>query len=70
MTMKKSNKTLSQDLLKLLERFHENCMILNLEKYHYMSLGKDSVSDLLRFCGEVFETSKLEAVLGYKLTTN
>ena len=45
-------------------------MILNLEKYHYMSLGKDSESDLLRFCGEVFETSKLEAVLGYKLTAN
>ena len=43
----------SQDLLKLLKWFHENCMILNPEKCHYMSLGKDSVSDSLRFCGEV-----------------
>ena len=29
------------------ERFHENCMILNREKCHYMSLGKDCESDLL-----------------------
>ena len=44
---------LSQDLLKLSQWFHENCMILNPEKCHYVSLGKDSEGDLLRFCGEV-----------------
>ena len=53
---------LSQDLLKLSEWFHENSMILNPEKC--MCLGKDYVRDLLRFCGEVLETSKLETVLG------
>ena len=31
-------------------------MILNLEKYHYICLGKDSVGDLLKVCGEVLET--------------
>ena len=49
---------LSQDLLKLSEWFHENCMILNSEKCHYMSLGKDSESDLLRPCREVLEASQ------------
>ena len=44
---------LSQDLLKLSQWFHENCMILNPEKCHYVSLGKDSEGDLLRFCGEI-----------------
>ena len=52
-------KNLSQDLLKLSDWFHENCMILNPEKCHYMCLGKDYVSDLLRFCGEILETSEL-----------
>ena len=42
-------------------------MILNLEKYHYICLGKDSVTDLLRFCGEVLETSELETVLGIQI---
>ena len=38
-------------------------MILNPENCHYMCLGKDYVSDLLRFCGEVLKTSELETVL-------
>ena len=38
---------LSQDLLKLSELIHENFMILNLEKCHYISLGKDCEGDLL-----------------------
>ena len=42
-------------------------MILNARKCHYMSLGKDSESDLLRFCGEVFEASELEVVLGIQI---
>ena len=54
---------LSQDLLKLSEWFYENCMILNPEKCHYMCLGKDSASDLLRFCGEDLVASELETVL-------
>ena len=29
-----------------------------------MSLGKDSEDDLLRFCGEVLEASRIETVLG------
>ena len=29
-----------------------------------MCLGKDSVTDLLRFCGEDLEASKLKTVLG------
>ena len=40
---------LSQDLLKLLEWFHENCMSLNPEKCHYMRLGKDSEGDFFFF---------------------
>ena len=32
-----------------------------------MCLGKDSVSDLLRFCGEVLEASKFETVLGVQI---
>ena len=39
-------------------------MILNPEKCHYMCLGKDSASDLLRFCGEDLVASELETVLG------
>ena len=39
-------------------------MILNSEKCHYTSLGKDSEGDLLRFCGEVLEGSQIETVLG------
>ena len=31
-----------------------------------MCLGKDSVSDLLRFCGQDLEASELETVLGIK----
>ena len=58
---------LGQNLLKLSEWFHENCTILNLEKCHYMSLGKDSVSDSQRFCGEVLEGSELETVLGIQI---
>ena len=58
---------LSQDLLKLSEWFHENCMILNPEKCHYICLEKDCVSDLLWFCGEFLETSELETVLGLQI---
>ena len=58
---------LSQDLLKLSELIHENFMILNLEKCHYISLGKDSEGDLLRFCGEVLEASQIETVLGTQI---
>ena len=58
---------LSQDLLKLSEWFHENCMMLNPEKCHYMSLGKDSEGDSLRFCGEVLEASQIETVLGIQI---
>ena len=32
-----------------------------------MSLGKDSVSDSQRFCGEVLEGSELETVLGIQI---
>ena len=42
-------------------------MILNQEKCHYMCPGKDSVSDLLRFCGEELEASELETVLGVQI---
>ena len=58
---------LSQYLLKLSEWFHENCMILNQEKFYYKSLGKDSEGDLLRFCGEVLEASQIETVLGIQI---
>ena len=59
--------SLSQDLLKLSEWVYENCMILNPEKCHYMCLGKDSASDLLRFCGEDLVASELETVLGIQI---
>ena len=62
-TLEEVKQNLSQDLLKLSEWFHENCMILNPEKCHYMSLRKDSEGDLLRFCGEVLEASQIETVL-------
>ena len=42
-------------------------MILNPEKCHYICLGKDYVSDLLRFCGEVLEASELETELGIQI---
>ena len=42
-------------------------MILNTEKCHYMCLGKDSLSDLLRFCKEDLEVSELETVLGIQI---
>ena len=42
-------------------------MILNPEKCHYMSLGKDSEGDLLKFCGEVLEASQTETVLGIQI---
>ena len=42
-------------------------MILNPEKCHYMCLGKDSASHLLRFCGEDLVTSELETVLGIQI---
>ena len=38
-------------------------MILNPEKCHYMCLGKDYPSDLLRFCGEDLVSRELETVL-------
>ena len=64
---RRSQTNLSQDLLKLSKWFHENCMILNPEKCHYMSLGKDSEGDLLKFCGEVLEASQTETVLGIQI---
>ena len=42
-------------------------MILNLEKCHYMCLGKNYLSDLLSFCGEVLEARELETVLGIQI---
>ena len=42
-------------------------MILNPEKCHYMSLGKDSASDLLRFCQKDLVASELKTVLGTKI---
>ena len=57
---------LSQDLLKLSEWFYKNCMILNPEKCHYMCLGKDSVSDLLRFCGENLVASEIDNKLNFE----
>ena len=39
-------------------------MILNSGKCRYKCHGKDSVSDLLRFCGENHKASELEPVLG------
>ena len=54
---------LSQYLPKPSEWFYENYMILKPEKCHYMSFPrKDSVSVLLRFCGEDLEASELETV--------
>ena len=60
----------SQDLLKLSECFYENRIILNLKKCHNMCFGKDSVSDLLGFCGEYLEASELETVLEILWTYN
>ena len=57
--LEEAKQNLSQDLLKLSEWFHENCMILNPEKCHYMCLGKNHLSDSLRFCGEVLEASEI-----------
>ena len=42
-------------------------MVLNPEQCHYMCLGKDSISELLRFCGKVHETSETETVLVIKI---
>ena len=42
-------------------------MILNPEKCHYMCLGKDSASDLLRVSGEDLVASELETVLGIQI---
>ena len=42
-------------------------MILNPEKCHYICLGKDSASDLIRFCEEDLVASKLETVLGIQI---
>ena len=58
---------LSQDLLKLSEWFHENCMILYPEGCHYTSLGKDSEGDLLRFWGEVLEASQIDTAFGIQI---
>ena len=65
--LEEAKQNLSQDLSKLSKWFHENCMILNPEKCHYMSLGKDSEGDLLKFCGEVLEASQTETVLGIQI---
>ena len=65
--LEEAKQNLSQDLLKLSEWFHENCMILNPEKCHYMCLGKSHVSDSLIFCGEVIEASEIETVLGIQI---
>ena len=61
---------LIQDLLKLLERFHGNCMILNSEERHYIALEKILKVISWNFFGEVLEASKLETVLGMQLKTN
>ena len=42
-------------------------MILNPEKCHYTSLGKDFQSDLLRCCEEVLEASELETIFGIQI---
>ena len=42
-------------------------MILNPEKCHYMSFGKDFDGDLLRFCAEVLEASQTETLLGIQI---
>ena len=55
--------TLSQDLLKLLEWFYENCILLSPEKCHYMYLRANCVTDLLRFYGEDLEATELETIL-------
>ena len=42
-------------------------MTSNPEKCHYMSLGKDSEGNLLRFCGEVLEAGQFKTVLGIQI---
>ena len=58
---------LSQDLLKLSEWLTENFMILNPDKCHYMCIGKDAVTDILKFCDEELKSSELETVLGIEI---
>ena len=38
-------------------------MILNSGKCYYMCLGRDTVGDLVRFCGDEIKSSKFETVL-------
>ena len=42
-------------------------MILFPEKFYCKYLAKNSVSDLLRFCGEDLKTSELETILGIQI---
>ena len=58
---------LSQHLPKLSECFTENFMIINLDKCHYMCLGKDTVNEILKFCDEEIKSSELETVLGIEI---
>ena len=51
---------LIEDLTKIPKWFTENFMILNPYRCHYMCLGKDNVSGMLKFCDEELEASILE----------
>ena len=42
-------------------------MILNPGKYHYMCLGKDSVTALLRFCRQDLEVSEFETIIAIQI---
>ena len=42
-------------------------MILDPEKCHYLSLGKDSERDVLKCYGEVSKASQMETILGIQI---
>ena len=45
-------------------------MILNPDKYHYISLGKCAINDMLKFSDEESEAIKLETLSGIKTAHN
>ena len=55
---------LLNDLNKVTEWFFENYMVLNVGKYHFMFLGKNTENETFMFKGTIMNNSKEEKILG------
>ena len=62
--LEETKNTLRFDFDLVSKSFEENYMVLNVDKYHFMCLGKDTESETFIFNNFIFNNSNEEKILG------